>query len=149
MKLKLEFEYDISPLKVSIDSDWEPITAVCDLDVLAMFPDTDVANKAKEELSSLPMDSWIVCPYFNPNQGFTRPVTQLPSIELPDRMRMDINHLDEIFQKTFCEDYPPDSGFASTAEEDTFWEAGNNLAVEISKHLPAEWQFEFRTPDHS
>ncbi len=145
MQLRLKFEFKESPLKVQIDGFWEPINRVRDLDLSKMFPDPEIAKLASAQLCRLPQDQWIVCPYFRSEIGFTQPLTILPQLELTISTLDELTRLDDAFQSTFCEDYPPDSGFQSSAEENSFWQAAYAVSEKIALAIPITWQFEFRS----
>jgi hypothetical protein len=145
MKLKLEFQYRVKPLKVFIDDDWERIIVVGDLDLAELFEDDDLANKVAEELSRIPRDAWFVYPDFDEELGLRKPVRDWWRLGIPDKIRLDINHLDEYLQKTYDKNqWNYNTVFPSKIEENRFRQDTENLADEIIKHLPAEWQFEFR-----
>ncbi len=73
-------------------------------------------------------------PIFNPDldrMGYV----EVSELKLPPSLAKDINIWNQEFQKTFCEDYPPDSGFDSIASMEQHNAQGAELALLLQRAL--------------
>jgi len=69
--------------------------------------------------------------------------------ELPISQNLcdEINHWDQEFQDTFCDAYPPDSGFSTQEAELNFKRRGAILAERLRMELAGKFQIEY--PDET
>ena len=63
---------------------------------------------------------------------------ELTELKLPPTLIREIDHWNHEFQDTFCEDYPPDSGFDSLERKTQHNNRGADLAHLIQKELGGE-----------
>jgi hypothetical protein len=120
MKLKLEFEYLEKPLSALIEGSWEEIVCVSDIKVEEMLDDSVADQNSKAVLAHLPKEAWIINPIWNPKVGFFGAIRQVPDFRMPENLHSDLQRLQGLFQATYNDDYPPDSGFKSAEEESDF-----------------------------
>lgn len=144
MKIRLAFDYLSEPLSASIDGDWEEIVCIAEIDVSVMFADPTVAQTCRDALSRFPNSTWIVNPYWDPMIGWTRAPRPIQGVTLSEALRTELQRLQAIFQSTYNDDYPPDSGFKSALEESQFQEATRTLAEQLKSHWGPAIEFEFR-----
>jgi hypothetical protein len=81
-------------------------------------------------------------PIFNPDldrMGYV----EVSELKLPPSLAGDINVWNQEFQKTFCEDYPPDSGFDSLARMAQHNTRGAELALLLQKALGGDTLVQF------
>lgn len=73
-------------------------------------------------------------PIFNPDlekMGYV----EISELKLPPSLANDINVWNQQFQETFCDDYPPDSGFDSIVRLEQHNVRGAELALLLQKEL--------------
>ncbi|MES2165162.1 MAG: hypothetical protein V4476_28740 [Pseudomonadota bacterium] len=68
------------------------------------------------------------------NMGYV----EVAAIDLPPQLVEEINLWDSQFQATFCDDYPPDSGFDSVEKLNLHNSHGAELAASIQRNVGAE-----------
>lgn len=71
--------------------------------------------------------------------GYVDPV----DLNLPRYLLVDLDEWNMEFQKTFCEEYPPDSGFGTVDDRERHNARGVDLAKLLQKELGSDAVIEF------
>ena len=142
-KLRLHFEYGVSPLSVHQDDSWEVIQCITDIHAEQMFEDIELQKLASLILIEIAPKTWIIGPYWHPELGLRRPISVLPEFKLADELRIKLLRLNDCFQKTFDDDYPPNSGFSSQNELSAFETETMDLVNLIRNGLSEDFELEY------
>ncbi len=83
---------------------------------------------------------YITCPIFDEDSLCYRTPSEL---SISDLLRSQIKEWDLEYQKTFCEDYPPDSKFETLEDLERHNARGLVLAEQLQKELGDQYEIQF------
>jgi hypothetical protein len=64
-------------------------------------------------------------------------------LSLTSDLKAALHKWDAAYDRTLCQEYPPDSGFASPAEEEAFETEGRRLWRELQSQLGPGWEVSY------